>query len=349
MTLEIVRAGMFTTIQDLGRFGYRRDGVVTSGAMDPFAWRVANQLVGNPSHERLEDKRSDDKNQAALEFFLVGPTVAFHQRTAIAIYGGDWNVKLNGKPIRCGRPYLVEPGQQIDVKEATVGCWGYMAIHGGVQVPAVLGSRSTHVRSGLGGLNGLPLTVGDKIPSKHPTSFTLGWPKHRTCFVPWNVNVFHDCPVPSSRPIRFLPGTHWNHLDGPSQKEFLSVEWLISGRSDRMGYRLEQPPPAQPTKQPGLRLSGPFEMLSEPTAIGTIQLPPSGEPIVLTADSATTGGYPRIGHVVDGDLSRLVQQRPGSAIRFQAVSREESNQLQIDSQKQLRRLKGMLAYQTRRR
>jgi antagonist of KipI len=336
--LEIIRAGMWTTIQDRGRFQHRRDGVVTAGAMDGWAWQIANLLVGN-----LDAKQG---NLAALEFYLVGPTIHFQQDATIAIYGGSWNIELDQQPIRCGRPYQVRCGQRLEIRDSIEGCWGYLAIAGGIDVPKTLGSRSTHVRSLLGGFKGRILIQGDRLPIGREDPIAAPCSSYAHRFVPWKDSNYGGSRRGSiSSAIRFIQGAEWKMLRKESQLSFSSNQWRISKNSDRMGYRLQRLPIHASDSEQSLRLSQPFEMLSEPTTIGTIQFPPSGEPIVLMADSATTGGYPKIGHIVEVDLPRLAQQKPGSPIQLEPISLGESYRLLVDRQRTWRRL--VFSIQTR--
>jgi len=340
MTLEIVRPGMFTTIQDRGRFEYRRDGVVTSGAMDQYSWQVANLLVGNTN-----EQPPCRENNAALEFYLVGPSIDFHEDAIIAVYGGQWNAMLDGQPFPRGRPYTVRQGQRLEIQEAFLGCWGYLAIHGGLEIAPTLGSRSTHVRSAIGGFHGRCINRGDKIPIVVNNGYTHNWPTYRNCYLPWHDLVYLDgSAAPASSAIRIISGAHWDLLDEGSRLSMLSDPWFISKKSDRMGYRLESFNLAEGSEQRVLKLASPFEMFSEPTAIGTVQLPPAGEPIVLMADAATTGGYPRIAHIAEVDLPRFAQQPPGTAIRFELISHGQSRLLQLARNQTMKRLKGMLDY-----
>lgn len=356
MALEIIRPGMLTTIQDRGRFGYRRDGVVVAGAMDQWALRIANLLVGNLDSHSQSPSRSPNDAFAAIEFFSVGPTIDFHQDTIFAIYGGCWNVSLNDQPIRCGMPYLARVGQRLEIREATAGAWGYLAINGVFDIPKVLGSQSTHTRSTMGGFEGRALKAGDKIGFKSTCIATKSSASVSCRYVPWTDSVYGNSgdgvefdvgqqresqnQSPAST-IRFVQGSHWGMMDAINQETLINSKWIVSKKSDRMGYRLERPiesSSSQRVESGRLQLASPFEMLSEPNTVGTIQLPSGGDPIILMSDAATTGGYPRIGHVAQVDLPRLAQQRPGSAIELQAISTTQARQLLIQRERLWRRL-----------
>jgi antagonist of KipI len=356
MALEIIRPGMLTTIQDRGRFGYRRDGVVVAGAMDQWALRIANLLVGNLDSHSQSPSRSPNDAFAAIEFFLVGPTIDFHQDTIFAIYGGCWNVSLNDQPIRCGMPYLARVGQRLEIREATAGAWGYLAINGVFDIPKVLGSQSTHTRSTMGGFEGRALKAGDKIGFKSTCIATKSSASVSCRYVPWTDSVYGNSgdgvefdvgqqresqnQSPAST-IRFVQGSHWGMMDAINQETLINSKWIVSKKSDRMGYRLERPiesSSSQRVESGRLQLASPFEMLSEPNTVGTIQLPSGGDPIILMSDAATTGGYPRIGHVAQVDLPRLAQQRPGAAIELQAISTTQARQLLIQRERLWRRL-----------
>ncbi len=399
MALEIIRPGMLTTIQDRGRFGYRRDGVVVAGAMDHWALRIANLLVGNSDFRSesglmnpepmalatgfdvatncqiapeasaygsgrvpLSSLQSEslsplpDDSFAAIEFFMVGPTIDFHQDAIFAIYGGCWNASLDSEPVRCGKPYRAKIGQRLEIREATAGSWGYLAINGVFDIPKVLGSRSTHTRSTMGGFEGRALKAGDQIGVKSTCIALTPAAKVSCRYVPWTDGVYGNSRdvneldggqqsdsqnrSPAST-IRFVHGSHWGMLDVINQETVTNSKWMISKKSDRMGYRLEKPSKSalsQRVASRRLQLASPFEMLSEPNTIGTIQLPSGGEPIILMSDAATTGGYPRLGHVARVDLPRLAQQRPGAAIKLQAISLAQAHQLLIERERLWRRL-----------
>ncbi|MDP3070051.1 MAG: 5-oxoprolinase subunit PxpB [Opitutaceae bacterium] len=281
--IEVLRAGMFTTVQDAGRRGHRAAGVPLSGAADPLALRLANLIAGN------------DETAAGLECTLVGPTLRFHRDTVIA-WGGASTAALPS-----GRPVVVRAGETLTIGALPRGCRGYLAMGGGVTVPAVLGSRSTLVRAGLGGVDGRELRDGDGLQIGEGRQLTGGR---------WRIDE-RILPHYSAAPtVRVVAGAHARDFQGWEGQEF-----SVSTQSDRMGVRLGG----------AVARRGPArELISTPVAPGTIQVPPDGAPIVLLSDAQTIGGYPQLAHVITADLPLVAQLRPGDAVRFVDVSLEEA-------------------------
>jgi len=311
--IEIVRAGLLTTVQDLGRYGAQRFGVPASGAMDAHALRIANRLVGN------------DDSAAGLEVTLVGPQLQFHADALVAICGGDWHVAIGNKPFPMNRPAWIASGSRLDLGRAVVGCRAYVAIAGGIDVAPVLGSRATYLRSGFGGLKGRALKKGDRLAvligadrqfpglRKAP-----GFADHGFAAPRWSVRIDADRLTLRPQRIRFLAGRHWEQLNENVRNAFLGEIFRVGAASDRMGYRLE-----------GARMepNNYGDIASEAVAFGTIQLPPDGSPIILMADRQTVGGYPRVGEVASVDLPLLAQLKPGDTLRFEEITLSEAHRL----------------------
>jgi antagonist of KipI len=308
--------GQLATVQDRGRSGHQHEGIPMAGAMDELALRVGNLLVGN------------DENAAALECTLVGPTFRFDEHMLIAVTGGDLGVTVDGTAIPLWRPVAVPAGATVSAAAAVRGCRGYLAIGGGIDVPPVLGSRSTYARASLGGFAGRALRRGDLLPIGAPSELSKridarlvgdGGPNRlvvsRWGASAWLVPFYTSTPV-----IRLLEGAHTRELTTESRERLFKEEFRVAAQSDRMGYRLEGP---------GLELVSPRELLSEAVAFGTVQLPPGGTPIVLMADRQTTGGYPRIGEVASVDLPLLAQLKAGDRVRFRPISLEEAQRLYL--------------------
>jgi antagonist of KipI len=297
--LRVRRAGMFTTVQDLGREGWREQGVPVSGAADAAALRVANLVVGNP------------EGAAGLEFTLVGPELEFGEDAVVALGGAE----AGGLPR--WQPLTVRAGESLRLGALAGGCRGYLAISGGIAVRPVLGSRSTFTRAGLGGWCGRVLRDGDVLP--------IG-PGRRALPGGWRVDP------------RMLPGytadAEVRVVAGDQAPEFLApwagATFRVSRLSDRMGVRLEG--------GPVLRRAG-GELLSAPVTPGTVQVPPDGNPIVLLADAQTVGGYPRIAHVATVDLPLVAQLRPGDRVRFREISLAEARALAVAREHSLRLLR----------
>jgi antagonist of KipI len=320
------RAGLSTTIQDLGRFHTRHLGVALGGAMDRVSHELANRLVGN------------QPNAATLEMTLTGDELHWTFDAVIAIAGADMSPVARFSSIDATnatgdvdvpshRPVFVPDGTSIQFRSAKRGCRCYLAVAGGFDVPEILGSRSTLMRATLGGLEGRKLQAGDVLPVGFPdvhgsvlASWTGGFDS-RHFGLPFPSYFVRPIDLPSSRDyaecvIRVVSGTHSDHLTEESRRLLTESPFQISSASDRMGYRLAGEK---------LYLQRPLELQSEGTSIGTIQLPPDGQPIILMADSAPTGGYPRIAHVITADLPLVAQLRPGQCVRFQFVSLDEAN------------------------
>lgn len=299
MSVRVLRPGMLTTVQDLGRPGHQHQGIPVGGAMDAYAARLANLLVGN------------DEGAAVLEMTLAGPTLVFDSAGMLALAGASFEARLDGAPVAPWRVVSAGDGAVLDTGAARAGCRGYLAIAGGFDVPLVIDSRSTYLPAGFGGMEGRAVRTGDVIASGTTTRSRI---------------VAGRTLAPSMRPdyrrvIRFIRD---ERAGSPLHTAIGSREFRVSARSDRMGYRLE-----------GATMEWPEagEVLSAAVAMGTIQLPPDGEPIVLMADCQTTGGYPVLGQVATVDLGSVAQLRPGDRVSFTEVSLEEAQRLYLDRER----------------
>lgn len=312
MRVEVLQPGLCTTIQDIGRYGYQQYGVIVSGAMDPVAFRLANLLVGNP------------ENEAALEMTLIGPKLKFNGDQLIAICGGEFSAAIDGKRIPSWRPILVRDGSVLECGHVEKGCRAYMAFAGGMDVPYVLGSRSTYIRAGVGGYKGRLLKKGDQLQVKQPKANSLrlrGLLSGKHLNEPFKVADWriseHLLPSYESSTIRVIPGPQFDQFTFASRKSFFEHEFFITQASDRMGYRLSGT---------ALELEQPLELLSEAVTVGTIQVPSDGQPIILMVDRQTTGGYPKIGFIASVDIPIVAQRKPGEKIRFKEIHLQEAQQ-----------------------
>jgi antagonist of KipI len=310
--IEVLRPGLLTTVQDLGRTGFRDQGVPAGGAADAVALRVANLLVGNPH------------SAAGLEMTLAGPRLRFARTALIALGGAGMTADLDGVPIPFWRPVRVRAGETLDLRGARTGCRAYLACAGGIAVPPVLGSRGTYLPSAFGGLDGRALRTGDRLPVGKASAQSAGVRTaieregRRNGVASWRVAP-SALPAYRSEPeLLLLPGSHADALAEPSRAQLFTGRFRVSQHSDRIGCRLAGP---------ALAFSAPIEMTSEGVVPGTVQLPPGGSPIVLMADGGTTGGYPRIGHVATVHLPLLAQLRPGDHLRFRETTLEEAHRL----------------------
>ena len=313
MTIRVLRAGLLATVQDLGRPGMQHLAIVPGGVMDAVSHRLANALVGN------------DGDAATLEVALAGPELLFERDVLVAFHGARFEPQLDGVPMPVSRPVLVRAGSQVRLGRAVEGAFAYLAVAGGFAVPVVLGSRSTYLPGGFGGLNGRAVTAGVELPVAADAAelasvrFAQLARSGRTVAVGSTpaTTVRWSCPLltlPTTHPavVRVVDGVHAEFFDKKSRASFLGERWRVVPESNRMGYRLSGPT---------LALAAPREIMSQGVCFGTVQVPASGQPIVLMADRQTTGGYPRIAEVVWADIPRVAQVAPGSAaLRFERVT-----------------------------
>ncbi len=282
--IDVLAPGMQTTVQDLGRYGAGRFGFAPNGAADRASLVTANRAVGNPD------------NAAGLEITLAGPVLRFRQRGAVAVHGADLGATINGLPLIRGRAYGVMPGDELSFRGPTgVGARAYLAIAGGIDVPEVMGSRSTDLTAGVGGYRGRALQPGDALP--------VGWlrrPGHAIAEAPTVMDA--------SVPFRVVPGPQRDRFSDEMWDALITRAFAVSADSNRVGLRLEGAL---------LRPEGGADIISEGIVTGSIQVTGEGQPIVMLPGHATIGGYTKIATVVDADLDRLGQLKPGDAIRFQ--------------------------------
>jgi antagonist of KipI len=329
MTIRVIAPGLMTTIQDKGRQGLKKYGVVVGGAMDPFARRVANLLVGN------------DEDEAVLEMTMAGPTLLFERDALIAICGGSFSPKVNGFPVGQWRPIFVQRGSKLSFGVPNWGCRAYLAVAGGFCVPQVLGSKSTYLRAGIGGLEGRALQKGDVLKLGRETvqgknrRLRLAHLIKGKGFAQERWRVGSDLlPAYAENPeILVLRGGQFAWFSEESRRRFFMDEYVVTSRSDRMGYRLSGPQ---------LTLKEPRELISEAVTVGTVQVPAGGEPIILMADCQTTGGYPKIAQIITADLPKLAQLKPGAKIRFREISIAEAQKLYREQEKKVQWLKRVL-------
>jgi KipI family sensor histidine kinase inhibitor len=297
---EVIKPGMLTTVQDLGRPGRQHWGIPAGGPMDRQAARVANLLLGN------------DENDALLEMTLTGPDLKFLRDTWIAVTGAE----ISG--VAGWRPIHVTAGQVLSLAEVTRGARAYLAVAGGLEIARVLGGAGTLMRAGIGGWNGRALLAGDKLGARPGTLESSG---------NWSASAEFNAATGGDLAVRFLRGPQWDWFAAASRRTFLGKPFKVTATSDRMGIRLDGSL---------LRLENESrELTSEGVSFGSVQVPPDGKPIVLMADRQTIGGYPKIGHVIAVDLPRLAQARAGNLVRFQEISIEEAQALYLEQEHSL--------------
>ena len=350
-TIAILDGGFFTTVQDLGRVQYQRFGVAVCGAMDGFALRAANRLVGNVD------------TAAGLEVTLLGPEVQFAQPGLLAVTGADLNPCVDRRPIQMWRTIAIRAGSVLSFSGQRDGMRAYLAVDGGIDVPVVLGSRSTSTRTGLGGFEGRPLRAGDTLPVGEPRSLATlerGDPRRALPDAAGSVPGAPGCRAsektvplelagrplgsPGSSPasgnvsrggpagrramsrgeipfyghehrVRVVFGPQDDAFSDEGRSTFLTAEYTMTMQSDRIGCRFEGPRIAHRTSA---------DIVSDGTTLGIVQVSGDGMPIVLMADRGTTGGYTKIATVISADVWRLAQAAPGDRVRFGAVDLDEA-------------------------
>ena len=291
MSLLVIRPGMLTTIQDLGRWGHQHRGVPVAGPMDSYSHRLANQLLGNRP------------GAAALEITLIGPELEASEPTTCVVQGARFETTVNGKPVDGGRPFVIAAGQRLRFGARHDGARATVAVAGGLDVPLEFGSRSTSLVSGIGPLNGRPLQAGDVL-GVVPSALAPRALNGRPLMMPRG-----------GANLRVIRGPHDARFTAAALEQFFSARFTITPQSNRMGYRLEGPP---------LLHAGSADILSDATPIGSVQVPASGQPILLMADRQTTGGYPKIGTVISADLPTAGQLAPGDWVEFTECTRDEA-------------------------
>lgn len=289
-----INPGFFTTIQDGGRWGYQAYGMPVAGVMDRYAYCVANLLVGNKA------------SAAVLEMTLKGASFKFDETQLIALCGADMQAMLDGVSIQNWSSFIVHKGSELKLEYAISGCRSYLAVRGGINVASVLGSRSTYTRAKVGGLEGRALRQGDVLD--------VGGEIETDAVERILDKRFMPCYEPNIM-LRVLLGPQDDMFTSEAVTNFFNSEYVITDEADRMGYRLAGPKIAHLDKA---------DIVSDALPFGAIQIPSSGQPIIMMADRQTTGGYAKIGTVIGPDLSKLAQAKPSDTVRFTLCSQEEA-------------------------
>ncbi|ACK82678.1 biotin-dependent carboxyltransferase family protein [Methylorubrum extorquens] len=285
--LHIIRLTGAASLQDGGRRGFLRFGLSASGPMDPLAFAAANRLVGNPA------------DAAALELGLAAASLRVEGGAVrLALAGAPSGLRLDGEPLAAHRSFVLREGSALTVERPREGVFAYLAAAGGFPIRSVMGSRALHQRAALGGLDGRPCREGDRLPLAAPASYEAD-------------HGLDPIPLEREAPIRVVLGPQDDLFSQAGLATFLAETFTVSNRADRMGYQLDGPEIAHG--------AGGFNIVSDATVAGSVQVPGSGRPIVLLADRQTTGGYPKIATVISADLRRIAQRRPGEPVRFAAV------------------------------
>ena len=297
-SVRVVRPGLLSTIQDTGRWGYQAYGVSVSGPMDPRAHRLGNLLVGNPP------------DAATLEITMVGPELVFDEDRTIAVCGADFVVTVGDHLASHAAPFRVPRGAHLRFGGRSRGTRAYLAVEGGFAVASVFGSRATHLPSRMGGHGGRALIAGDVLPLG-PSLGASALPGRRA-----SQRVAPAIELPSGHArLRMVIAEQLDHFRRDALDRLQSSRYTLRAESDRMGYRLEGPL---------IRTLARGTMLSQPSPVGTVQVPQDGQPILLMADRQTTGGYPSLGTVITADLGLAGQLGPGDTVAFVPCSRQEA-------------------------
>jgi len=329
VSISVISPGLLTTIQDLGRTGYQKYGVIVSGAMDTYAMRLSNIMIGNK------------ENEGVLEITLIGPSLKLEKGTLFSITGANISPTINGKEIPSGRPIYLNNDCILKFGACGAGCRAYLAVAGGFDIEKIMESKSTYLRAEIGGFNGRALQKNDilNIGVKSLTSIKIIKKMEDInkdgdfIATSWYMKNF-IMQNSDNTVIRVFPDRQFNSVSKESINKFFNSKFNIDNRSDRMGYRLcgEK-----------IELKEKLEMISEEVSVGTIQIPPDGNPIILLADVQTAGGYPKIAHVASVDIQKIVQLKPNDKITFEEITLKEAEKLYFEREKDIVELKNSIS------
>ncbi len=320
MNLIVTRAGFQTTIQDLGRIGFRQFGVSSGGALDLHALRTANLLTGN------------DERAAGLEFTQGNIRLRFEDQRVLSWCGGDYEVCVASRSIPPGHSALVLAEDELSISGPRQGCRNWLAVSGGIAVPLVLDSRSTDLRANFGGLDGRALRDGDELLLGEQSDFARSLIDllNERRVSSWSSQAEWSSTAKTKPVLRIVRGCDWDHFNASMHHALTGEAFTVSPDSDRMGVRLDGPE---------LHRNDDVDLVSEAVAPGTVQVPPGGRPILLLGDCHTIGGYPKIAHVITVDLSIAAQLRPGDTVQFQEISSSEAYRLLFEREQELERFR----------
>ena len=312
MGIRILKGGMLTTVQDLGRTGYQSQGFSVAGVMDVRSFKIANLLLDNP------------ENEAVLEFTLIGPTLEFTSATIIAITGGDFQPTINGEPAPMYTAIYMNKGDILKFGSARTGSRGYIAFSSYLDVPVVMGSRCTNLKSKQGGFKGRKLQAGDYMNFRIKRRYLPFFLSRK--LEPENFDQ-------DSTTLRVVMGPQDNKFSKQGIETFLTSEYSVTSEFDRMGCRLDGAYIAPKETS---------DIISDGIAFGSIQVPAHGKPIILLADRQTTGGYAKIATVASVDIPKIVQRKTDHKIRFQAITVQEAQELYLKEQKELDKMRKII-------
>ncbi|HKO80020.1 MAG TPA: biotin-dependent carboxyltransferase family protein [Chitinophagaceae bacterium] len=322
MNLRVIKAGVLDTVQDLGRYEWQQLGINPGGAMDRWSAQVANILVNNK------------KEEAILELHFPASEFIFEEPALITICGANFSPNINGEEIPCSQPVLINKYSILQFHGLRKGARAYLAVHGGFDIPVWLNSYSTNLKAGAGGYNGRALQKDDEIALRSLTAeFHSLLGKKEFIILPWKADTTWD--ENETKAISILEGNEWDRLQGASKENIQNQVFAITHQSDRMGYQLQGDTLSVITNE---------ELISSAVSFGTIQLLPDGQLIVLMADHQTTGGYPRVAHVISAHHSRLAQMKTGDKIRFRVTDLQTAEELLVKQQQHLLQLQNACTF-----
>ena len=311
MSIVIRKPGILTTVQDLGRHGYRRYGINPGGVMDAAASLLSNAVLGN------------DEDATVIEMHYPAPQIEFEKETIAVIGGADLAPELDGKPLENWRPFYAARGSELRFTNKIMGNRAYLAVRGGVRCDKWLDSSSTNLAAKFGGFEGRKLMTNDRLEFESEKDFGAAGLNKKIS--PLLIPLYRPFPT-----VRIIAGAEFPNLDDNGKRLLLDQNFTISTNSDRMGFRLNGEP---------LNLARPREFISSAVNFGTIQILPDGQLIVLMADHQTAGGYPRIGHVITRDLSLIAQLGAKDKVAFHLVDVGHAEELALEFERDLSMLR----------
>lgn len=324
MAIKILKPGLATTVQDAGREGYYNVGIPLSGALDQYSFRAANLLLGN------------DENAAVLECTLLGPELEFQRTAVIAVTGAAMTPKLNGVPAPRNEAITVKAGTVVSFDFMRTGARAYLAAAGGIDVPMVLGSRSTYGLGAFGGFQGRKLQAGDVLAIGAPAPAAKAGRRIGEEFV---------TALPKELELRVVPGLYYHRLTEESAVTFFEDSWAVAPEADRIGYRYKQGRPLKfrDRQQPFGAGSDPSNIVDAGYPYGSIQVPGGLEPIILHRDAVSGGGYAMIGTIISADMDKIAQMQPNNRAKFVKVDLDTALAARADHKRRLQRLRASLA------
>ena len=323
MAIEVIKPGLATSVQDAGRPGYYRIGIPLSGALDQHALRAANWLVGN------------EEGAAVLEATLLGPELIFHAAAFVAVTGAEATPKVNGEARPRNESFAVRADDRLTFDYMKVGARVYIAVAGGIDVPPILGSRSTYALGALGGFAGRKLAAGDVLPVGQARPGARAGRVLAKGLAP---------TYPKSLELRVMTGLYFHRLTEESAKSFFEDTWTVAPEADRIGYRYRKGRPLsfRARKQPFGAGSDPSNIVDAGYPYGSIQVPGGLEPIILHRDAVSGGGYAMIGTVISADMDRIAQMQPNNLARFVQVDMDAALKARAEYESKIARMSSSL-------